>query len=165
MVSSKNYPPVPPVSSSEGCSSQCEQVPVSGSDSVPNSFFLYLSTSFRFLLLHEIHKEKFSRKSRKKKSQTGVSNPRKFAGQRNTEQLQSADLFEVRSSAEERACGNKPQSSIPMKRSTNISVGKRRSLITGCSTLLQKVEKSADYYCFCNGTELGPRNFMNSYRR
>ena len=77
-VSSKNYPPVPPVSSSEGCSSQCEQVPVSGSDSVlQNSFFLS-STYFLFLSLHEIHKEKFSRKSRKKKVRPGYQTLESF---------------------------------------------------------------------------------------
>ena len=107
-MSSKNSPPVPPVPSSESCSSQCEQEQVSGSDSVPNSFFLFLSTSFFFLFFHEKHKEKFSSKEPKEKSQTGLRNPRKFSGQRKTEQLQSAVQLEVRSSAEERVCRSKP---------------------------------------------------------
>ena len=33
-----------------------------------------------------------------------------------------------------------------VKQGANRSVGKRKRKITGCSTLLQKVEKSADYY-------------------
>jgi hypothetical protein len=93
-VSSKNYPPVSPAPSSEGCSSQCEPEQVFGSDSVPNSFFLFLSASFVILVLPRKTQEVLLGRAERKKDRPGKETLESFSDKEKPEQLQSADQFE-----------------------------------------------------------------------
>jgi len=120
-------------------------------------FFAILS----FLVTHERHKEKFPRNNRKKKVRPGyetLESSFPLKGKRNTEQLRSVVLFEVRSSAEERACGYKPQSSIPMKRSANKICWEEKEedhRLLGASA---EVSRSLLFIIvFANEPKLGPR--------